>query len=173
VPRDDLAGANFRESDFRIFLPACSAFSAPSALSPFSALVGLEADRYGVGASMPKLTKPRFVIAVPNLQKSAAFYRDVLGFEVQTVSDPGWLFFRCGDCVIMAGECPGAIPPSDLGDHSYFAYLNVEGIDAYYASVRAAGGRVCKPLRAESWEMREFGVVTTDGHRIMFGESIR
>ena len=121
---------------------------------------------------MPEITNPRFVIAVPNLQKSAAFYRDVLGFTIQSISDPGWLFYRCGDCTIMAGECPGAIPPSQLGDHSYFAWLQVGDIDSFHESVREAGVRICKPLRDEPWGMREFGLVTADGHRIMFGTPI-
>jgi uncharacterized glyoxalase superfamily protein PhnB len=72
----------------------------------------------------------------------------------------------------MAGECPDAIPPSKLGDHSYFAYLQVEGIDLLHESVRAAGAQFCKPIRDEPWQMREFGVVTADGHRIMFGAPI-
>ena len=121
---------------------------------------------------MAKITKHSFVIAVPNLQKSAAFYRDVLGFTIHSISDPGWLFYRCGDCTIMAGECPEAIPPSQLGDHSYFAYLQVEDIDALHESVSKAGGKICKTLRDEPWQMREFGIVTADGHRIMFGMAI-
>jgi len=117
---------------------------------------------------MPRITKSSFVIAVPDLKKSAAFYRDVLGFTVHAISDPGWLFYRSGDCTIMAGECPDATPPSQLGDHSYFAYLQVEDIDPLHESVRAAGGQICKSLRDEPWQMREFGLVTADGHRIMF-----
>lgn len=120
----------------------------------------------------PNITNHRFVIAVPDLQKSAAFYRDVLGFTIHAISDPGWLFYSCGGCTIMAGECPDAIPPSQLGDHSYFAYLQVEEIDSLYASVRAADVRLCKTLRDEPWGMREFGLVTVDGHRMMFGTPV-
>ena len=39
----------------------------------------------------------------------------------------------------MAGECPDAISPADLGDHPYFAYLQVDDIQSYYESVCAAG----------------------------------
>ena len=117
---------------------------------------------------MSHFRNPRFVIAVPNLQISAAFYRDVLGFTIHSISDPGWLFYTSGDCTIMAGECPDAIPPSQLGDHSYFAYLEVQDIDSLHTSVRAAGAKICKPLRDEPWGMREFGLITADGHRIMF-----
>ena len=117
---------------------------------------------------MPAVSKTSFVIAVPDLKSSAAFYRDVLGFTVHTISDPGWLFYTSGDCTIMAGHCPDAIPPRKLGDHSYFAYLQIDEIDSFYASVLAAGAEIVKTIRDEPWGMREFGLVTVDGHRIMF-----
>lgn len=121
---------------------------------------------------MTQISQSRFVIAVPDLQKSAAFYRDVLGFTIHTIPDPGWLFYRSGNCTIMAGECPDAIPPADLGDHAYFAYLQVEDIDTLHDAVRRAGALICKPLRDEPWQMREFGLVTADGHRIMLAAPI-
>jgi len=118
---------------------------------------------------MPSISKSSFVIAVPDLKASAAFYRDILGFTVHTIPDPGWLFYTSGNCTIMAGECRDAIPPRKLGDHAYFAYLQVEDIDSFYESVRLAGVEIGKSLRDEPWGMREFGLVTSDGHRIMFG----
>lgn len=118
------------------------------------------------------ISKTSFVIAVPDLKTSAAFYRDVLGFTVHTIPDPGWFFYKSGNCTIMAGECPGAIPPRELGDHSYFAYLQVDQIDSYYESARSAGATITKSLRDEPWGMREFGVVTIDGHRIMFAAPV-
>lgn len=122
---------------------------------------------------MPEITKSRFAIAVPNLQKSAAFYRDVLGLTIHSISDPGWLFYTCGECTIMAGECPDAISPAQLGDHAYFAYLQVRDIDSLHQSVHAAGAHICKTIRDEPWQMREFGLVTVDGHKIMFGAPLR
>jgi predicted enzyme related to lactoylglutathione lyase len=122
---------------------------------------------------MPTIIKTSFVLAVPDLKASSAFYRDVLGFTIHTIPDPGWLFYTLGECTIMAGECPDAIPPAELGDHSYFAYLQVEEIDSFYASVVDSGSKIIKPLRDEPWGMREFGLVTVDGHRIMFGKDIR
>jgi catechol 2,3-dioxygenase-like lactoylglutathione lyase family enzyme len=130
-------------------------------------------DAHGFSTvDMPEVTQHSFVIAVPDLQRSAAFYRDVLGFTIISISDPGWLFFRCGDCTIMAGECPDAIPPAQLGDHSYFAYLQISDVDSLYKSVCDADVKICKTLRDEPWQMREFCLVTADGHRIMFGTPI-
>jgi uncharacterized glyoxalase superfamily protein PhnB len=69
----------------------------------------------------------------------------------------------------MAGECRDALPATELGDHSYFAYLEVDDIDRLHEDVVAKGAALIKELRDEPWGMREFGVRTVDGHRIMFG----
>ena len=114
-----------------------------------------------------------FVLAVPDLERSGAFYRDVLGFEVREIGDPGWRMFVRDDCRVMAGECPDAMPAAQLGDHSYFAYLVVDDVDAEYARVTAAGAEIVKPLASEPWRMREFGLRTVDGHRIMIGQDLR
>jgi catechol 2,3-dioxygenase-like lactoylglutathione lyase family enzyme len=121
---------------------------------------------------MPNVISTRFVIAVRDLQKSAAFYRDVLGFEVHAIPDPGFLFYTNGNCTIFAGLCPESLPPSELGDHSYFAYLEVDDINSLYESVRVKGAKISKVLRNEPWGMQEFGIVTADGHRIMFASPI-
>src|SRR3954470_8830195 len=120
---------------------------------------------------MPIL-RTTFVIAVPNLERSAAFYRDVLGFEVREIGDPGWRMYVREACRIMAGECTEAIPPAQLGDHSYFAYLTVDDIDESYEKAVAAGADLVKALATEPWGMREFGIRTVDGHRIMFGQEV-
>lgn len=114
-----------------------------------------------------------FVLAVPDLERSAAFYRDVLGFEIREMGGAGWKMYVRDACRIMAGECPSATPVSELGDHSYFAYLVVDDIDALSANVEAAGAEFVKRLVTEPWGMREFGVRTIDGHRLMFGQEVR
>lgn len=112
-----------------------------------------------------------FVLAVPDLKASAAFYRSALGFSVHEMA-PGWLRFERGSCSIMAGECPDALPARDLGDHSYFAYVGVDGIEELYDQVVADRVEIVKSLRTEPWGMKEFGIRTNDGHRMMFGASM-
>jgi hypothetical protein len=38
--------------------------------------------------------------------------------------------------------------------------------------VTARGAALIKPLRDEPWPMRELGVRTVDGHRMMFGQRL-
>jgi uncharacterized glyoxalase superfamily protein PhnB len=118
------------------------------------------------------ITGTMYVLAVPNLARSGEFYRDVLGFEVREIGDPGWRMFVKDNCRIMAGECPEAVPPRELGDHSYFGYFAVQEVDIYYERARSKGAEITKSLRDEPWGMREFGLRTVDGHRIMIGSHI-
>lgn len=113
-----------------------------------------------------------YVLAVPDLERTAEFFRDVLGFTIHEIDDQGWRMFARDNCRIMAGHCPDAIRPSELGDHSYFGYFVVDDVDDYYGMVTSKGAEVIKPLRTEKWGMREFGVRTIDGHRIMIGQDL-
>ena len=114
-----------------------------------------------------------YVLAVHDLERSAAFYRDALGFAVHEMGDPGWRMFERDGCRIMAGACSDAMPAADTGDHAYFAYLVVDDADAEHARALAAGAVIVKPPADEPWDMREFGLRTVDGHRIMVGHALR
>jgi uncharacterized glyoxalase superfamily protein PhnB len=72
----------------------------------------------------------------------------------------------------MLGECPDEKPASELGNHSYIAYLLVEGVDRLYEEVSARGAEVISQPATQPWGLREFSIRTPDGHRIRFGEPI-
>lgn len=113
-----------------------------------------------------------FVLAVHDLEISGAFYRDVLGFDIHEIGDPGWRLLARDGCRIMIGECPDAMGADELGDHSYFAYLEVDEVDTYHHRANEQGADIIKPLSEEPWGMREFGLRTVDGHRIMIGQDL-
>ncbi len=118
------------------------------------------------------ITRTSYVLAVPNLQKSAEYYEKVLGFTVYEIGDPGWRFAERDGCRLMLGECPDAIPPAELGDHSYFAYLQVDNIDELYQEFHSKGAKIKYAPQDKPWGMREFPLETIDGHRINFGQQL-
>ena len=118
---------------------------------------------------MAALTDLRCVLAVKSLAISVAFYREVLGFSVD-FEVPGWAFLSRDRFRVMLGECADAIAAHETGDHSYFAYVTVDGVDALYRELVAKGVSLVQELADKPWGMREFGVRTPDGHRIMFGQ---
>lgn len=118
---------------------------------------------------MADLTQLRCVLAVPNLAASVAYYTEILGLSVDFTA-PGWAFLSRGSFRLMLGECTDAMPAHETGDHSYFVYVTVEGIDDLYDEVVRKGATLTQRLADKPWGMREFGVRTPDGHRIMFGQ---
>jgi len=118
------------------------------------------------------IQRTMFVMAVPGLDTSLRFYRDVLGFEIREIGDPGWRMYVRDETRIMAGECPDTTPPADLKDHYCFAYFVVEDAQSYFDEVKSRGAEIIKSIRDEPWEMREFALRTADGHRIMLGQEL-
>lgn len=51
---------------------------------------------------------------------------------VDSVGDDGWRFGSKDNVLVMLGTCPDAIPASQLGEHSYFACLVVDDVDAVW-----------------------------------------
>lgn len=122
---------------------------------------------------MSTMVGVRCVLAVRDLQLSTRFYMDVLGFrrDFGDGSD-GWSFLSRDGFRVMLGHCADAAPAGDLGDHSWFAYVTVEGIDELFREVSERGADVTSAPADKPWGLREFGVRTPDGHRITFGEPL-
>jgi uncharacterized glyoxalase superfamily protein PhnB len=106
------------------------------------------------------------------LELSGAWYRDVLGCEIDDVDAGNWRFCRAGEVTFMLGRCPDVPAASELGDHSYVAYLRVDDVDAFHRRAIAADADVLKEPRDEPWGMRELGLRSPDGHRFMLGEPL-
>jgi uncharacterized glyoxalase superfamily protein PhnB len=110
------------------------------------------------------------VLAVHDLERSAGWFTRVLGC-VRTDPDPGnWVFCRADAVTFMLGRCPDVLPAAELGDHSYIAYLDVEGVDDFYQRALAEGAEVLKAPTDEPWGRREMALRSPDGHRFMLGE---
>lgn len=120
---------------------------------------------------MSKITRTRYVLAVQDLDASVRFYTQQLGCRI-LFQFPGWCYLGRDALVLMLGECADEPPASDLGDHSYMAYLEVEDIESLYREFQQKEVKIRKSLRTEDWGMKEFAIQTPDGHRLMFGEEV-
>jgi predicted enzyme related to lactoylglutathione lyase len=122
---------------------------------------------------MSRITNSRCVLAVRDLGVSTRFYMDVLGFQ-RDFGDgsDGWSFLSRDTFRVMLGHCADAIPAAELGDHNWYVYLNVEGVDDLHAEVAAKGAEILSRPTTKPWGLREFALRTPDGHRIVFGETI-
>lgn len=120
---------------------------------------------------MPELKHVRSVLAVKDLSISVDFYCEKLGFTIDFEVN-GWCFLSRGSFQLMLGHCPEEVPASQINDHSYFAYIGVNGIDELHEEFRTRGVTPLPVPENKPWGMREFMVTTPDGHRIMFGQDL-
>ena len=120
---------------------------------------------------MPEILSSTFVLAVSDLDTSVRFYVNQLGFT-KDLSVEGWAFLSRGAFRLRLGHCPEAIPMADVTDHSWFAYLHVRDTAGLYREYLERGVGIWHRLADKPWGMREFSIVTPDGHRIVFGEEL-
>ena len=118
-----------------------------------------------------KILSTRYVLAVNDLDLSANFYEDKLGFET-IWSGEGWHFLKRESFVVMLGECSDDRSAFETKNHSYFAYIDVKNIDELYDEFVNKGVEILAKPENKLWNQREFAIRTIDGHRIMFGEEL-
>ncbi|MCZ8257945.1 MAG: VOC family protein [Polaromonas sp.] len=120
---------------------------------------------------MTQINSTTFVLAVRDLEISKAFYIEKLGFD-EDFSVDGWAFLSRDVCQVRLGHCPDAVPASECGDHSWFAYLHVSDAQAMYSDLKSRGAPILHDIEDKAWGFREFSVMTSDGHRIVFGQDL-
>nr|WP_154223081.1 VOC family protein [Marinicella rhabdoformis] len=110
-------------------------------------------------------------MAVNDLEQSERYFIEKLGFKLRFRVD-GWSFISLQDFHVMLGHCADEVPARETNNHSYFAYVNCEDIDALFQQYKAASVQFVQEVADKPWGLREFGISTPEGHRIMFGQEI-
>jgi len=118
-----------------------------------------------------KIVSIRHVLAVKDLKIEAEYYIDKLGF-VRDFTAPGWEFLSFGDFKVMLGECADEMTAEATGNHSWYAHVNVENVDEVYQEFIDREAKILSMIANKPWGIRDFSVLTPDGHRIVFGQVI-
>jgi hypothetical protein len=118
-----------------------------------------------------KVIHTRHVLAVKDLAVETDYYLNKLGFD-HDFSAPGWEFLSFGDFKVMLGECTDEMSAAETGNHSWFAHALVGNVDEIYEEFIGLGAEILSPVEDKPWGIRDFSVVTPDGHRIVFGQMI-
>jgi catechol 2,3-dioxygenase-like lactoylglutathione lyase family enzyme len=119
-----------------------------------------------------KMVPWAFVLAVPDINKSAEYFRDFLGFHIRWEDATDWRLAERDGVRIMLGQCPTDAHPSTLGSHNWFGYLDVDDVDSLHAEF-AARGVVCSAPKDTHYGMREIVVTTIDGHRLVCAQPLK
>jgi uncharacterized glyoxalase superfamily protein PhnB len=111
----------------------------------------------------------RHVLAVKDLKIEAEYYLDKLGFE-RDFTAPGWEFLSFGNFKVMLGECADEMTAEETGNHSWYGHVLVENVDEVYEELIQRGAEILSKIQNKPWGIRDFTVVTPDGHRIVYGQ---
>ena len=118
------------------------------------------------------------LIQVFDMPASVHFYRDVLGFELVSTSQPGnsfgWALLRLNGIELMLNtayeddERPLAPDPARVAAHADTAlFFGLEDLDGACRHLRAHGLNVKEPVITH-YGMRQLGVKDPDGYNLCF-----
>lgn len=107
-------------------------------------------------------------IPVKDVEKSAEYYRNVLGFTFDWGDDKG------GIGGISQGECRMFLTNASFREHYGTAgpvttWLNLDNkqkVDELYQRWRAAGAKILAEPEDKPWHLREFRVADLDGNQL-------
>jgi YD repeat-containing protein len=115
---------------------------------------------------------------VNDLEKSLAWYRDVLGFSVeQTWDDAGKVVgvsLRAGDVSFMIGQDDWKKGRDRKKGEGFRMFcLTRKSVDALADRIEAKGGKLDQGPRDQSWGVRDISLTDPDGFKITIANEKR
>ena len=123
--------------------------------------------------SEPKITAPvNRTLGARHYDRTVAFWRDVLGFEVSEPTSEGHVELTSGRARIHVGDVDVAPDLAKEGPPgTAIVFFDTDDVEAMQALIRTRGGQPTQ-LENVNWiKRRVFEVRDPDGHVIWFGQS--
>jgi hypothetical protein len=116
---------------------------------------------------------PQFV--VPDVRRTAEWYRDNLGFEILGYffeEPPVYAIVSRGDVYLHFGEADSATLHTNeaIRKGSMEAWVHVTGVQELYDELVVRGVDIPYPPVRRIYERTEIEVTDCDGHKLVFGE---
>ena len=115
---------------------------------------------------MPQFLNARPNLLVASIERSVAWYKDVLGFEAVAIMGEPPSF-----ALLMRDGAEIALVQIDEPQPSG-CYIYVTEVDALHDDVVAKGFVVAVPLETHPWNTRDFVIHDPDGHIVAVGERV-
>ena len=123
------------------------------------------------------------IFGVPSPLKSAEYWRDFFGFDLDpeegvfapepTGADGVYAIVKREGVWVHFQLRQEEAPKGDRGAMASDAYIYVVGVDALFAQMMARGANVIRPVEDSPYGLRDFVVEDLNGYRIIFGEFIK
>jgi predicted enzyme related to lactoylglutathione lyase len=119
------------------------------------------------------------VLVVDNVQSTADFYRDKLGFQYNRIwgEPPCFCMAMRSGVVIMLKElsAKGHVRPNRLVDpdeETWDAYLWIDDADALYEEYKQKGVNITREICDQEYGCRDFEIEDCNGYRLCFGHNV-
>jgi uncharacterized glyoxalase superfamily protein PhnB len=116
--------------------------------------------------SEPVLHAVSPIFQVADLRRGIDFYTRVMGFEL------GWTWGTPPDRASLCRDAIEITLEVEREPRSSHVYVQVKGIDGYFAKVLAGGATVIHPLANRAYGMRDGRISDPDGNYIALGEAL-
>jgi uncharacterized glyoxalase superfamily protein PhnB len=123
-----------------------------------------------------RATAATTLFEVYDMQKSVAWYRDVLGFKVLQTYEPNgnlyWALLKLGGVALMLNakyedEKRPAQPPPTVGHDDVTLYVDCADVDEAYAAIGTSDVHQ-EPPQTTHYGMKQLTVVDPDGFQVCF-----
>ena len=105
------------------------------------------------------------VLATTDVMKTAAYYRDILGFSIdETFFGSDWAMLWADQCQLYLSLNPTAAKTA--GGQQML--ICVPGVDAFYEKHKANGANIISDLEDKPWGIREYTVEDPNGYHLRF-----
>ncbi len=120
-----------------------------------------------------KLYQSHCVFPAPDIEKTADYYRRVLGFRAVAYPDaagPHICLYRDDTEIILTKAAAARVYPNrELYGYGYDAYFITDAQPELQEEFAGKGANVVRPLRETDYHNREFVVEDIDGRWLGFG----
>lgn len=127
--------------------------------------------------SPPKITGAAPILLVSDIQASAAYWRDCLGFDHSRMwgDPPSFCMPKRNGMIVMLSQVPQGhqiTPHWQVCPQLWNAYFWVDDVDALYAEFVERGAKIDYGLDNKVYGVREFGIQDLDRQDIAFGQDL-
>ncbi len=117
------------------------------------------------------------ILLVADVQQSAEYYRDKLGFSYDRFwgDPPCFCMPRRDGHIVMLSQVDDPkhiVPHYKVVPNMWNIYFWVDNVEAVYAELKDRGATIDYELGIKEYGVKEFGVQDLDGYDIAFGQDL-
>ncbi len=117
------------------------------------------------------------ILLVADVEASADYYRDKLGFHYESFwgEPPCFCMPKRDDFLVMLSQVEDPkhiVPHYKVVNNMWNVYFWVDDVEAIYQEFKQSGAKIDYELCLQPYDVKEFGIQDLDGYDIAFGQDL-